>query len=130
VLGSLFQVQLPPWLANTLALLGGLTVPLMLLMLGASLATLRISRLGPAAIVTVLRIGGGFAIGMLVAWLFGLEGAARAAIIIQCAMPVAVLNYIFALRWDNRPEEVAGTVVLSTFASILTVPLLLHALLS
>ena len=130
VLGSLFHVQLPPWLANTLALLGGLTVPLMLLMLGASLASLRVSRLGPAVIVTILRIGGGFAIGSLVAWLFGLDGAARSALVIQCAMPVAVLNYIFALRWDNRPEEVAGAVVLSTFASIVTVPLLLHALLT
>jgi malate permease and related proteins len=130
MLGSLFHVQLPPWLANTLSLLGGLTVPLMLLMLGASLATLRITRLGPALIVTILRIGGGFAIGLGVTWLFGLGGAARAALVIQSAMPVAVLNYLFALRWDNRPEEVAGAVVLSTFASILTVPLLLQLLLS
>lgn len=130
MLGSLFHVQLPPWLANTLALLGGLTVPLMLLMLGASLATLRVTRLGPALIVTILRIGGGFAIGLGVAWLFGLGGAARSALVIQSAMPVAVLNYLFALRWENRPEEVAGAVVLSTFASILTVPLLLQLLLS
>jgi len=130
MLGSLFHVQLPAWLANTLALLGGLTVPLMLLMLGASLASLRVSRLWPALIVTGLRIGGGFAIASLVVWLFGLEGPARSALLIQCAMPVAVLNYIFALRWDNRPEEVAGTVVLSTFASVVTVPLLLHLLLN
>jgi len=112
------------------ALLGGLTVPLMLLMLGASLGTLRVTRLGPALAVSGLRIGGGALVGLAVASLFGLGGAARAALIIQCAMPVAVLNYLFALRWDNRPDEVASTVVLSTFASIVTVPLLLHLLLN
>jgi predicted permease len=130
VLGSIFHIELPRWLANTLALLGGLTVPLMLLMLGASLGTLRVTRLGPALAVSGLRIGGGALVGLAVAALFGLGGAARAALIIQCAMPVAVLNYLFALRWDNRPDEVASTVVLSTFASIVTVPLLLHLLLN
>jgi predicted permease len=130
VLGSVFHVELPRWLANTLALLGGLTVPLMLLMLGASLGTLRVTRLGPALAVSGLRIAGGALVGLAVASLFGLGGAARASLVIQGAMPVAVLNYLFALRWDNRPDEVASTVVLSTFVSIVSVPLLLHWLLS
>ena len=40
-------------------------------------------------------------------------------------MPVAVFNYLFALQYDNQPEEVAGTVVLSTALSFLTLPALL-----
>jgi hypothetical protein len=46
----------------------------------------------------------------------------------QCAMPVAVYNYLFAQKWNNQPEEVASLVVMSTLASILTVPVLLHFL--
>jgi predicted permease len=43
----------------------------------------------------------------------------------QSANPVAVYNYLFAQRWNNEPEEVAGVVVLSTVISIATIPLLL-----
>jgi malate permease and related proteins len=62
--------------------------------------------------------------------LFGLEGAARAALIQQSAMPVAVFNYLFALRWNNQPEEIAGIVVVSTLAAIVTTPILLYVLLA
>ena len=34
--------------------------------------------------------------------------------VIESAMPVAVYNYMFAARYNNRPEDVAGLVVLST----------------
>ena len=50
-------------------------------------------------------------------------------LLLQCAMPVAVNNYLFALRWNNNPEEVAGTVVVSTLASVVTLPALLWFLL-
>ena len=51
-------------------------------------------------------------------------------LIMQCANPVAVYNYLFAKRWDNQPEEVAGVVVLSTLLSIVTIPVLLTWLLA
>ena len=41
-----------------------------------------------------------------------------------------IYNYLFAKRWDNQPEEVAGVVVLSTLLSIVTIPLLLTWLLA
>jgi len=50
-------------------------------------------------------------------------------LILQSAMPVAVFNYLFAARWNNQPDEVAGAVVASTLASIVTVPVLLGWLL-
>lgn len=130
IAGSIAHVEPPLWLANTLSLIGGLSVPLMLLMLGASLARLRVASLGRAVTVSALRIGLGALVGVGVTYLFGLSGIARAALIVQCAMPVAVFNYLFALRWNNRPDEVAGLVVVSTFASIFTVPLLLRLLLN
>jgi malate permease and related proteins len=49
-------------------------------------------------------------------------------LIMQCAMPVAVYNYLFALKWNNQPEEVASLVVVSTIVSIFSVPALLHFL--
>ena len=68
-------------------------------------------------------------VGLAVAHLYRLDGTARAVLILQSAMPVAVFNYLFAARWNNQPDEVAGAVVASTLASIVTVPVLLGWLL-
>ena len=122
-------VALPRFLANTISLLGSITVPLMLLMLGVSLGSLRVAAFPRAFLLSLLRIGMGAALGFAVTALFGLHGAARAAIVMQSSMPAAVFNYLFALRWHNNPEEVAGIVVVSTLVTIVTAPTLLYFLL-
>lgn len=123
------RVSLPPWLGNTLNLIGGLSVPLMLLMLGTSLAEIRVASLPRALTVSLLRIGIGAAVGAAVTAAFGLTGTARSVLVLQCAMPVAVYNYLFAIMWNNEPEEIASLVVVSTFTSVLTIPTLLAVLL-
>jgi malate permease and related proteins len=130
VLLSVTGVELPSWAEATVALIGNMTVPLMLLMLGSSLSLLKIASFRRAALVSVIRIGLGAGVGIAVAALFGLAGSMKAVLIMQCANPVAVYNYLFAKRWDNQPEEVAGVVVLSTLLSIVTIPLLLAWLLA
>jgi predicted permease len=116
---------LPGWLDNTLQVLGGLAIPLMLIALGVSLASLEVRSLKDGTIVAVLRLVAGVGIGIAVAELMGLEGAARGVVIIQSAMPVAVFNYLFAATYDQRPGAVAGSVLISTAVSFLTLPFLL-----
>jgi len=122
-------IAVPQFLANTISLLGSITVPLMLLMLGVSLGSLRVAAFPRALMLSLLRIGMGAGLGFAVTALFGLHGAARAAIVMQSSMPAAVFNYLFALRWHNNPEEVAGIVVVSTLVTIATAPMLLYFLL-
>jgi malate permease and related proteins len=125
---SAFSITLPAFLNNTISLLGSVTVPLMLLMLGVSLGSLRVSAFPRAFLLSLLRIGMGASLGFAVTALFGLHGPARAALVMQSAMPAAVFNYLFALRWKNQPEEVAGIVVVSTLVTIATAPTLLYFL--
>jgi predicted permease len=54
---------------------------------------------------------------------------ARGVLIIQSAMPAAVLNYLFAARYNNDPQEVAGVVVISTLMSVVALPLFLLSVL-
>jgi predicted permease len=129
ITASALQWHLPLWLANTVNLLGSITVPLMLLMLGVSLGKLRVAAFPRAFMMATLRIGMGAIIGYAVTTLFDLGGVAKAALIQQSAMPVAVFNYLFALRWNNQPEEIAGIVVVSTVMAIVTAPALLYLLL-
>jgi predicted permease len=128
LVGSYFQITPPTWVANTLGLIGGLAIPVMLLMLGGTLARLQVATLSRAIGLSALRIGAGAVVGVIVTNLFGLTEPARAVLILQCAMPVAVYCYLYAERWECDPEEVAGLVFLSTAASIVTVPLLLGVL--
>jgi malate permease and related proteins len=122
-------IAVPQFLNNTIGLLGSITVPLMLLMLGVSLGSLRVAAFPRAFMLSLLRVGMGAGLGFAVTALFGLHGAARAAIVMQSSMPAAVFNYLFALRWHNQPEEVAGIVVVSTLVTIATAPTLLYFLL-
>jgi len=115
----------PLWLSNTLELLGGLTIPLMLVALGVSLSQLKVHSLKRALGISVLRIGLGFAVGAGLAWLFGLGREAAGVVILQSSMPVAVFNYLFAKLYDRAAEDVAGMVVVSTILSFATLPLLL-----
>jgi predicted permease len=120
-------LDVPRWAANTTSLLGGCAVPLMLVSLGVTLARLRVGGLGRALAMSALRLGLGFCAGLVVAWTLGLEGVARGVVVLESAMPVAVFNYLWAVRHGTAPEEVAGMVLGSTALSFATLPLLLLA---
>ena len=119
------EVEVPAWLYNSTDLLGGMTVPLMLLTLGVSLASMRVVGGRRALALAVLRLAMGAAVGVAVAALFDFDGVARGVLIIQCAMPPAVFNYLFAQNYDRKPEETASVILISTLISFLTLPLLL-----
>jgi predicted permease len=117
-----FGIPLPRWAANTAGLLGGISVPFMIVALGASIARLQVSDLPRTAILVVGRQLSQFALGYGAATLFGLEGMERGVLILMCSMPVAVVNYLFALRHDRSPEKVASMVVASTVVSYCMLP--------
>ncbi|MHC5350093.1 AEC family transporter [Metapseudomonas furukawaii] len=121
----IWDLELPRWLANTIGLLGGMTIPLMLLTLGVSLASIRVHHLGSGMILGALRILCGAALGWAVGWGLGLSPLAQAVLVMQASMPVAVFNYLFAVRAGRSPEAVASLVMCSTLLSFALIPLLL-----
>ena len=136
VYGTLFAIAavwldlpVPSWLMRTTGSLGNITIPLMQFALGVSLAELKLKSLTRTPIVAVLRFAIGLGVGVGLAAALGLEGTVRGVFIIDCAMPVAVINYLFAARYNRSPQEVASVVVLSTTLTFVTLPLLLAWLL-
>lgn len=114
----------PAWLANTTGLISGLAIPLLLIMLGISLATLRVANLRRAFLLSLLRLGMGFAVGVVAADLFAFEGVERGVLIINCALSVGMINYLISQYYDRGSQEVAAMVVVSGFMSVATLPLL------
>lgn len=119
------DLNLPLSIANTVELLGGMSIPLMILAMGYSLGSFRVQRMPVAFGLSVLRLGLGFSAGIAIVEFLGLEGAARGVVIIESAMPVAVFNYLIAARYGRHAEDVAGAIVVSTLISLLTLPLLI-----
>ncbi len=124
-----FGASPPIWLANTTSLMGGLTIPLLLLTLGVSLAHTKIANFARAGQLAVLRLSIGFGVGLAVSTGFGFTGVERGVVILDCTMPTAVFNYLLAARFGTAPQDIAGAVVVSTILSVLTLPLILFLVL-
>ncbi|TNC86655.1 MAG: transporter [Thalassolituus sp.] len=122
--------RLPVSVNNTVELIGGMTIPLMLITLGVSLYSLKVTGWSKALLYSLVRIIGGLCAGLLVVELLALDGIARGVVLIQSSMPVAVFNYLFAVRYKREPDAVAGLVVTSTFLSFGFLPILLMLLIS
>jgi len=120
------DLPVPEPIAKTTQLLAGLTIPVMLIALGVSIAQLRISSLGESLAVAVTRMVLGFGVGTATAWAFALPPVMAGVLILQSSLPVAVFSYLFALRYGRAPETVAGAVVLSTLFSFVSLPFLLY----
>jgi hypothetical protein len=124
-----FDIELPKPVVETIRLLGGFTIPIMLMALGVSLAKLRINSLSESLAVGASRLALGFGVGTATAWVFDLSPLQAGVLILQCSMPIAVFSYLFALRYGRSPESLAGAVVLSTLLAFAFLPLVLYLLL-
>ena len=117
---------LPQPLAKSFDILGGLSIPLMLLTLGHTLATLKAQSVARAMLLTVLHLGMAIVIASALIWVFGFTGTERGALILCCLMPSSVATYLFIDQ--HVPEygsDVAGFILVSTLATILVLPVAL-----
>ncbi len=121
----LTDITPPVWLMNTTELFAGVTIPLMLLTLGASLATLKVIKIGKILTISVLKMAMGISIGIATAAYFGFQGLERNVLIMQLSMPVAVFSYLLASKFNRNPDEVASLIFVTTLLSFVTVPLML-----
>jgi hypothetical protein len=118
-------VVLPKAVQNALSLIGNICVPIMLLALGVSLASLRVGGLARSFAFALWRVGSGFVLGVAATEIFGLTGAMRGIVIIQASMSSAVFSYMWAQQFDRDPPAVAGIVVVSTLVNFISLPLIL-----
>ncbi len=128
VLGGLFLflgLPVPEWAGATLDLVGQMAIPLMLITLGVAIARLQPRSLGRAFWLCLVKMAVCVAVPLAVGFAFGLPRLALGVLALQVATPVAVTSYMLAAKYDARPDEVAGLVVVSTLLSIPAIPVLL-----
>ncbi|WP_299313342.1 AEC family transporter [uncultured Halomonas sp.] len=121
----LTDTELPRWLDNSVDLISGFTVPLMLITLGVSLASIQVRSLTSGVGFSLVRIPVAAGLAWGIAALLGLPPLAQSILVLQMSMPVAVFNYLFAQKAGREPGYVASLVFCSTLMALFYLPLLL-----
>lgn len=116
-------VRPPDMVFTGLKLLGDAMVPLMLFALGVRLTQLRRRDVPRGLLGAFARPLIGVAVALPLAALLGLEGMARAQLILFAALPPAVMQFLLAEKYGQEPERVAAMILLGNALAVLFVPL-------
>jgi len=119
-------VKIPGPLEQSLEILAGLAIPIMLLTLGHSLATLKFTGLARAATLSLIHIGLSAIAAFVLTGVLTLDAKIEAVIVLLCFMPPSVATYlaVFQHQQDEAPG-VAGFIFVSTLLTLVTLPLVL-----
>ena len=120
-----FKWDVPGYIENTTFLLTYTTIFLVLMSLGIALSRLKVVSWTHASILGAVRVIIGPIIGFFLINTLSLTGFAAGALLIQCAMPSAVLTYLVGSMYSPKKivDSIASTIVTSTIMSFVTVPI-------
>ena len=119
-----FQIETPLFLENTTFLLTYATIFLVLMSLGIALTRFKFS-LKDSIILSLCRVILGPLVAFIIIYNFDLSGFAAGVLLIQSAMPSAILNYLVGSMYSPKKviDSIASTIVVSTLMSFITIPI-------
>ncbi|TMV06924.1 AEC family transporter [Ruegeria sediminis] len=123
---SALRLPVPPPLFDFLTILGGAATPGALFAIGASLASKSAERVQIAAWLSFCKLAVHPAlVAVVLLWLMPIDAFPAAVAIAAAALPVAGNVYMLAAHYGVAPHRASAAILLSTVASILTVPLVI-----
>lgn len=125
LLVSFARIDIPPVLAFPIEMLGQVSIPLMLFSLGVRLSDSDLRQWRQSMLIIVAAPAAGMAIVAVLFILLDLSRMQAGMLCLYAALPPAVLNYLFAERYNQEPGKVASIVVLSNLSAVVTIPLAL-----
>ena len=112
----------PEAVLSTLSLLSGMTLPVMLLLLGKSLAGIdirQLDRLGRIIGLAFARVAIGLTSAILVCLALPLAPLVQQTLLLQASMPVAVISYLLASHYNGPKDDIAAVILVSLPISLL-----------
>ena len=119
---SLLEAPLPAFLMRGLELLGNASIPLMLFALGVRMVGFPHKETGRALLGAVACPAFGLACFFVLDALFALEGLERNVLLVFSVLPPAILNFMFAERFNVEPSVVAAIVLVGTLFALVSIP--------
>ena len=118
-------LPMPAPLDEFLSILGAAATPGALFAIGASLAGRSLARLAPSAWLSGAKLILHPAAVGLAAWGFDVDPVAAGVMVVAAGLPVAGNVYILAQHFGLAQQRVSTAILISTAASILTIPALI-----
>ncbi|USG61251.1 hypothetical protein NBZ79_19005 [Sneathiella marina] len=120
------DTALPAPIAKGMTILGGLSIPLMLLTLGYTLATLNIGGVLKGCLLALFHMAMSVLVAYGVSLLFGFDGVTKGVFVLMCLMPSSVATYLWVEKFQPaHAADVAAFIMISTLLTILVIPLAL-----
>ena len=123
-----FDWDVPGYLENTTFLLTYTTIFLVLMALGVALTRLKVVSWTHATILGLVRVILGPIIGFTLIKFLNLSGFMAGVLLIQSAMPSAVLTYLVGSMYSKKRavDNIASVIVSSTLMSFITIPIVVY----
>ena len=120
-----FDLKVPGFVVNTTFLLTYATIFLVLMSLGIALTKLKVVSWLNASVLSGVRIIIGPIIGFGLIKYLNLNGLAAGVLLIQSAMPSAILTYLVGSMYSEKRvvDSIASVIVTSTLMSFITIPI-------
>jgi hypothetical protein len=131
ILIFIFKIQLPQILNDTISMVGDITIPLSLLVIGSSLSTVSIKELLLEKRLYLVAVIGNIIIPAVVLLLLRLVIINKIIIgvtVLLVGMPVASLMVMFCHAYEGNIELAAKAVMFTTLFSIASIPFLAYLL--
>ena len=121
-----FELEMPKFVLNTVMLLGYTMIVLILMSLGVSLTQMKVFSFKSSFISSIGRVIVGPIIGFVLIKIFNLSGYAAGVLLIQSAMPSAILTYLIASMYSPKKivDNISSMIVVSTLMSFITIPII------
>ena len=123
---NFLHVPVSALITGSLDFISKMGLPLVLIVLGHSLAKVKITSFPTTILASVLRMGVGLALGLAAVYLLHITGIFRNVVILDAAMPAAAASSMLAVKYKNEAEMVSSVVFLTTLISLVSIPLMLH----
>ena len=123
-----FEWEVPGYIENPTFLLTYTTIFLVLMSLGIALTRLKVVSWSHASILGGVRVIIGPIIGYALIRILNLDGFAAGVLLIQSAMPSAVLTYLVGSMYSKKRavDNVASVIVTSTLMSFISAPIIVY----
>ncbi len=125
VIFNVLKMNIPSLIFKPIESIGEVTIPLALIVLGYQLSSIKFNLIKYGIIGAVLKIGLGFLFGLLFVTIFNVSGITKNIIILQSAMPSAVMSLILYKKFNEKADIVAATVFISYLMAMASIPLIL-----
>lgn len=127
ILLNYLNFKIPNSIMESIKIIGNITIPLIMIILGMQLADTKIKRISwlDVSLASFFRLIISPIVAYLICILFSLGNMLTTVIVLMAAMPSAANTTMYAIQFDTEPDLVSNCTLVSTVVSVFTLTFLL-----